>query len=558
MIMSLISEGLIASERCTLCENHMSIALLSEDDPRHIQHYKKFVQNLVESLKWGSDGSLFSVVLTASVYPSDVVALVLRKKNWARVLKARAMLTHTVMKKWPGLLRRTLAPVELRDFQGRDAQLLQYFKYYVREMVEKLKHSYHDGTLPLVLRTAAMYPLEIQEMAVSRFRGSVMREAQIFPEIMGQWECLLALDRISRVDPGSDAHVCSSVACGDLLMDILDKIQDVNDFPDVLRLFPVDAVYSVLVTRRVLFRKRFRFIAEDVRIWKRIVNCWAREVKPQFESLYAQAGLVINIRWALAAHRRNTVKSQGVLTVEEYLERFPLTPEQLAEHPDGVDFSYIALFDTRYHEECERAEADYTSFVRDSHLLPRPLFKRALLWRVVGLVATFKDAAISVLGDEFVSNIRKVAQKVVLSKAISRPFKWRVCPRRVEVCGAVVLPTDGTAPVPYYRTLSWVKMPLPVDSPKVETRKERLLATFLSLTANLDTKRALVKENTKKKMAVVQGDLGLLTGGATGLPSVEHTEASFAASIQRIATYTTRGLEILGHTGDEDTDSDNA
>ena len=462
MFLSSFAEDVIVAELHTLCEHHLWISSLREQDSRRVIHYKRFARNLVERLQIHSDGSLFSVVRVASTYPSDVVAMVCQKKQWANTLQERAMLSDAVMKRWPVVLRRTRMPAERRTYTGRNEDVLRYYKHYVRELVDELGSSRYDGGLRSLLEVVLVYPVDVQEMACTRFRSSVMRYARIDQAVMEQWTHLVRLDRLAWLDPKSVEHTRCTAVGAKLLMDLLAENEDVGDFPNVVRLFPSDAVYSALVVQRVQFRERFHFIADDPVMWNRIVSGWARNAKPEYEFLHAQVGLVVYFRWALTAYRRTVVASDGQLTVKEFLE---LHPEEEGSSGGPVNFSAL-LFDERYRTACESTREEHTLSVKYAHRVSRALFKRTIVQRVVRLVVAFENVAIALLGDDVVSKVRAVLVK---------------------------------------------RAPAAVGPARPKIRMAKLIARFLRLTSNVDARRAL----TDMRMMQGQAEIGAyLAGGA--------------------------------------------
>ena len=410
MQISSFGQGEVSDNLCRLCNRHLEMSMLGNDDVRRIEHYKNFGQSLIESLALFSDGSLFSTVRVASSFPWDVIEMVSKSKKWMHRIKTEAYISVDAMLKWPKILERTRVAAGSRNYKGEDADVLQYFKYYVRELVEELQVGFPDGGIEHVLGIASAYPLSIQEMACTKFKGQVMQKTRLSSITMGQWECVVNAGRLAFLDPGSRSYIRSSVAGGQILKDVLKQTPGVEEFPYVIQKFPADAVYMALVRGSVSFLKEFKCIGATHSQRRKIMREWTREVRPEFEKLYAQAGLVNYLRWVDTTHSNRRFVAVEHLTVQQYLASKKKGNGGSKKNKGGmkaVNYSHILLFDSGYHKACKLHRIQKT---REAKLAGNhPLYiriKSAIMWQVVRLVVVYKQAAISVITDEVVSKVR--------------------------------------------------------------------------------------------------------------------------------------------------------
>ena len=385
-----------------LKEEYLSKAVLSKVNPVRVAFFKRFLRNLVENLNINSDGSLYSVVRISSLYPEDVVDMAV-SDHWRGVVMRRAFISEEVMDKWPSLLASVRAPADARNY---DPDILGYFRFYVQKMVEDLQDRNDAHEVVSVMRVVALYPANIQEMACTRWRLSVMRKGCVSEKAMQIWTSMVESTRMAELKPNTAEHTAGSIKCAGLLMDVLQSVLLVDEYPSVMCCFPIDVVYTMLNTMRPQFRARFAFIAKDKAVWNAIVKEWASTVRGRYEGIYHQTKLLCTLRLKLMS-RRKTLNDDFELNITEF---------RAQSSSRVVNLSRI-LIDPQYAEAYRRAKKQT---VRANTLVVSELFKKVTVSRVTVLVCKYKAVAVALLGLKLVEQARETVSGMDLSTVSER------------------------------------------------------------------------------------------------------------------------------------------
>jgi len=399
----------LTAELNQLKEEYFSRAVLPKVSTVRVSYFKQFLRNLVENLAHNSDGSLFSVVRISSLYPAEVTDMAM-SDYWKGVVMRRAFISEEVMKKWSLLLTAVRAPAKERDYDTYP-EILGYFRFYVQKMVDELRDSHRTDPCDVVavMRVAAMYPANIQEMACTRWRQSVMQRGAVDESVMQIWACMVESTRTAELKPGADEHTTKSIKCAGLLMDVLESVLLVEEFPSVMRYFPIDVVYTMLITMRPQFRVRFPFIGDTEVVWHSVVKEWASTVRGRYEDIHIQASLLCALRMKLVS-RNKMLEGESELKITDFRAQSGCSSGR------AVNLSRI-LFDPEYAKAYNLAKKKH---VRSNTSILSELFKKVTVSRVTALVCKHKAVAVALLGLKLVEQTRKIVLVMDLSTVSER------------------------------------------------------------------------------------------------------------------------------------------
>ena len=406
----------LTAELNDMSTKYISNAVLPPKNSKRVDFFKKFLRNMVENIAQNSDGSLYDVARIALLYPGEVVDMA-TSDYWKGVVMRRGHISEEVMQRWPMLMAAVRASAEDRDYDTYP-EVLGYFRFFVQKLVEDLRSLHRDDTRDVVavLRVAYFYPAHIQEMACTRWRASVMRLGFVDESAMQTWACLAENARLAELKPGSEEHTASSVKCAGLLMDVLQSVPAVEEFPAVMRVFPIGVVYTMLTAMRPQLRARFPFIADGETVWRSVVKEWTSTVRGNYDTIHRQAELLCALRVKLLGIKSKAAETAPELTIPEFLE---------AHCPafDGsrqvVNITKV-LFDPEYKQAYEDAKKKHAQNTRKQAGIKPELIKKVIVSRVSSLVCEYKAVAVSLLGLKIVNGVRRVVSGMDLSAVPGR------------------------------------------------------------------------------------------------------------------------------------------